>query len=74
MSTAITFLWVVGFLGNQSFPVFMQSFGPAGTFWIFAAGALLTIILVATQVPETKGRTLEQISSMWLRDRAHSQS
>jgi SP family arabinose:H+ symporter-like MFS transporter len=72
MSIAITFLWVVGFLGNQSFPVLMQSVGPAGTFWIFAAGALLTIILVATQVPETKGRTLEQISSMWRRE--HSQN
>jgi SP family arabinose:H+ symporter-like MFS transporter len=74
MSIAVTFLWIVGFLGNQSFPMFMHSFGPAGTFWIFAAGALLTIVLVATKVPETKGRSLEQISSMWLHDRAHSQS
>jgi MFS transporter, SP family, arabinose:H+ symporter len=68
MSIATTFLWVVGFLGSQSFPVLMQSFGPAITFWIFCAGALLTIILVGALVPETKGRTLEQISHLWIRD------
>lgn len=67
MSMATTFLWIVGFLGSQSFPVLMQSFGPAVTFWIFCAGALLTILLVSTLVPETKGRTLEQISHLWLR-------
>ena len=66
MSMATTFLWIVGFLGSQSFPVLMQSFGPAVTFWIFCAGALLTIILVGSLVPETKGRTLEQISRLWL--------
>jgi len=68
MSMATTFLWIVGFLGSQSFPVLMQSFGPAVTFWIFCAGALLTIILVGALVPETKGRTLEQISHLWIRD------
>ena len=66
MSIAITFLWIVGFLGNQCFPVMMQSFGPAVTFWTFCAGALLTIILVGSLVPETKGRTLEEISHLWL--------
>ena len=67
MSMATTFLWIVGFLGSQSFPVLMQYFGPAVTFWIFCAGALLTIVLVGTLVPETKGRTLEEISHLWLR-------
>jgi sugar porter (SP) family MFS transporter len=68
MSIATTFLWVVGFLGSQSFPFLLQSFGPAVTFWIFCAGALLTIILVGALVPETKGRTLEQVSRLWIRD------
>jgi SP family arabinose:H+ symporter-like MFS transporter len=72
MSMATTFLWIVGFLGSQSFPVLMQSFGPAVTFWIFCAGALLTVILVGALVPETKGRTLEEISHLWLRDRQRS--
>jgi SP family arabinose:H+ symporter-like MFS transporter len=73
MSMATTFLWIVGFLGSQSFPVLMQSFGPAVTFWIFCAGAMLTIILVGALVPETKGRTLEQISRLWLRNPQSSQ-
>jgi hypothetical protein len=36
-----------------------------GTFWIFSAGALLTVILVGWLIPETKGRSLEEITKLW---------
>jgi MFS transporter, SP family, arabinose:H+ symporter len=65
MSIATTALWVVGYLGNQSFPVMQKGIGSDGTFWVFSAGALLTIILVAWLVPETKGRSLEEITKFW---------
>eukprot|EP01018_Ginkgo_biloba_P008198 Gb_25440 [translate_table: standard] len=35
----------------------------AGTFWIYAAVAIFTLIFVALWVPETKGRALEEIQS-----------
>ena len=65
MSIATTALWLVGYLGNQFFPVMQKNLGSDGTFWCFSAGALLTIILVRLLVPETKGRSLEEITEIW---------
>ena len=69
MSIATTALWLVGYLGNQSFPTMQKRLGSDGTFWLFSAGALLTIILVASLVPETKGRSLEQITKFWTQEK-----
>ncbi|MGC1967039.1 MAG: MFS transporter, partial [Candidatus Acidiferrales bacterium] len=65
MSIATTALWLVSYLGNQLFPVMQKNLGSDGTFWCFSAGALLTIILVGWLVPETKGRSLEEITELW---------
>jgi MFS transporter, SP family, arabinose:H+ symporter len=65
MSIATTTLWLVCYLLNQIFPIMQQDIGPAGTFWCFAGGALITIVLVAWLVPETKGRSLEEITRFW---------
>jgi SP family arabinose:H+ symporter-like MFS transporter len=65
MSIATTTLWLVGYLLNQMFPIMQQGLGPAGTFWCFAGGALITIILVAWLVPETKDKSLEEITRFW---------
>lgn len=70
MSIATTALWLVGYLGNQLFPVMQKNLGSDGTFWIFSAGALLTIILVGWLVPETKGRSLEEITKLWTQEKA----
>lgn len=69
MSIATTALWLVGYLGNQLFPIMQKSLGSDGTFWCFSAGALLTIILVGLLVPETKGRSLEEITQFWTAQR-----
>ncbi len=42
--------------------------GSDGTFWLFSTGALLTVILVAWLIPETKGRSLEEITRFWTED------
>ena len=65
MSIATTALWLVGYLGNQLFPLMQKNLGSDGTFWCFSGGALLTIVLVGWLVPETKGRSLEQITKLW---------
>ncbi len=71
MSIATTALWLVGYLGNQMFPVMQKNLGSDGTFWVFSAGAMLTILLVGWLVPETKGRSLEQITQFWVQDQSH---
>jgi MFS transporter, SP family, arabinose:H+ symporter len=65
ISIATTALWLVGFLGNQLFPIMQKTLGSDGTFWIFSGGALLTVILVGWLIPETKGRSLEEITKLW---------
>ena len=65
MSIATTALWLVGYAGNQMFPIMRKHLGSDGTFWLFSAGALLTVILVGWLIPETKGRSLEEITKFW---------
>jgi SP family arabinose:H+ symporter-like MFS transporter len=74
MSIATTALWLVGYLGNQLFPVMQKTLGSDGTFWCFSGGALLTIVLVGWLVPETKGRSLEEITEIWAPPAALSSS
>ena len=70
MSIATTALWLVGFVGNQMFPIMQKHLSSDGTFWFFSAGALLTVILVGWLVPETKGRSLEEITKFWTEERS----
>lgn len=50
-----------------SFPVLMHRVGGAVTFWGFAVVSFLCIVFVYFFVPETKGISLEQIESNWLK-------
>ncbi len=50
-----------------SFPILINRLGGAITFWGFAAVSFLCILFVFFFVPETKGISLEQIESNWLK-------
>ncbi len=65
MSIATTAIWIFAYLANQFFPVLQSHLGSGGTFLVFACMAALNFIFVLTLVPETKGYSLEQISSLW---------
>jgi hypothetical protein len=43
--------------------------GSSGTFWLYAGIGVVTLIFCVVLVPETKGKTLEQIEGYWLHGR-----
>jgi SP family arabinose:H+ symporter-like MFS transporter len=69
MSIAAFTVWVCCYVVAQTFPMLNDSpaIGPALTFWCYAAVSFLSFLFVLALVPETKGRSLEQIEKMWTR-------
>ena len=61
VSVSVSALWIACFALTFTFPVMNRALGPAGTFWLYAAICLAGFLVVLATVPETKGRTLEQI-------------
>lgn len=67
MSIAAFTVWVSCYIVAQTFPMMNDSaaIGPAKTFWIYGGVSLLSFLFVLALIPETKGRTLEQIEKLW---------
>ncbi|CAN5560677.1 arabinose-proton symporter AraE [soil metagenome] len=70
MSVAVFSLWAAVFLVSQTFPILMGSIGNAFTFWIYMFMAICAFLFVWKMVPETKGKTLEEIESYWMEHEA----
>jgi len=65
MSVATVALWASCFLVSQTFPIMAESLGPAVAFLSYALMCLLAIFFIWRWVPETKGRSLEEIERSW---------
>jgi len=63
VSIAVSALWIACFVLTYTFPLLNQALGPAGTFWLYAAICLAGLAFVLLCVPETMGKTLEQIEA-----------
>jgi len=61
MSISVFFLWVACFGVSYSFPYLNASLNAAGTFWLYGAICLVALGVIAWRLPETKGKSLEQI-------------
>lgn len=57
--------WGANFLVSLSFPVMAGRLGSTATSFTYAAFGVLTLVFIIAKVPETKGRTLEEISKLW---------
>lgn len=67
MAVSIFLLWLACYLVSQTFPMLLEAIGPSKTFWVYGACSLLSFFFVLLMVPETKGRTLEEIQASWER-------
>ena len=72
MAVATVCLWVANFAVTQTFtmmdesPWLLATFHRAFPFWLYAALCGLSVLFVWGLVPETKGKTLEEIERGWL--------
>ncbi len=63
VSIATFALWGGNFFVSRFFPVLVENISAANTFFIFSGISVIALIFVLTMVPETKGKTLEEIES-----------
>jgi sugar porter (SP) family MFS transporter len=61
MALATFVLWIACFILTYTFPILNSSLGAAGTFWVYAGVCLLGFLFIVKNLPETKGKSLEEI-------------
>lgn len=71
MSICTVVLWLSDFTLSYTFPILTQNIGEGWTFMLYTAVTLLSAIFIWRVLPETKGKSLEQIERFW-KDRANS--
>jgi sugar porter (SP) family MFS transporter len=67
MGLATLILWFADFAVTLTFPIISDRFHPATAFWLYAAMCALDLVFMWFFLPETKGRTLEEIERGWLK-------
>ena len=65
MSIAGLALWVGTYLIGQLTPWMLENLTPAGTFFLFAFMCIPYLLIMWKKVPETTGKTLEEIETYW---------
>ena len=80
MAIAVAFQWIFNFIVSSSFvPMYNMTFGDMGDsfghFFVYALYGSICILaawFVSRLVPETKGKSLEQMSQLWARKKKKS--
>jgi len=65
MSIATLCLWLACILVTATFLSLVEAVGSSGAFWMYAAMSVLNLLFIARVMPETKGRSLEEIERSW---------
>ena len=65
MAIATVCLWCACYLVSQTFPMLVDSLGEAKTFYAYGVMCAVTLLFVWRVLPETKGKTLEEIEQGW---------
>jgi SP family xylose:H+ symportor-like MFS transporter len=72
LGLATFFLWLADYAVTQTFPIlnaqdswFVQHFNHAFAFYIYAAFCVVLVLVTVVWVPETKGKSLEEIEGSW---------
>ena len=72
MALATLSLWIGNFLVGQLTPLMLKDLGSSGTFWVFALCCSPALWITWKLIPETKGRSLENIEAYWKETANHN--
>jgi len=67
MSLAVVALWIGNFLLTYTFPAIKESLGWTLNFWLYAAICVIGFVVLYFKLPETKGKSLEEIEKLILK-------
>jgi SP family arabinose:H+ symporter-like MFS transporter len=67
MSVSTFCIWTGCLIVALTFPFLLATIGPSQTFWLYGACSAVTFLLVLVWLPETKGKSLEEIEKSWQR-------
>jgi len=71
MALAVAMQWVANYLVSWTFPILdknpylVDHFKHGFAYWIYGVMGVLAAVFMARMVPETKGRSLEQMETIW---------
>ena len=71
MSIAVAAQWVSNFLVSWTFPIMdkneylVNTFQHGFAYWVYGGMAILAALFIWKMVPETKGKTLEDMEKLW---------
>ena len=61
MAVSTFFLWAACFILTYTFPLLNEYLGASGTFWVYGGICVAGFLFIRSQLPETKGKSLEEI-------------
>jgi len=64
MAIATTALWIACFVLTYTFPILNKLLNASGTFWLYAFICFSGFLFILKKLPETKGKSLEEIEKM----------
>ncbi len=72
MALSIMVMWIADTIVGQLTPILLREFGTAYTFWFFSLFCLIAFVTVLKLLPETKGKSLEEIEDYWKSNKMRS--
>ncbi|WP_282080421.1 D-xylose transporter XylE [Aquimarina algiphila] len=74
MAVAVAAQWISNYLVSLTFPMMddnsylTEQFNHGFAYWVYGIMSLLAMVFVMKYVPETKGKTLEEMEELWKED------
>jgi SP family xylose:H+ symportor-like MFS transporter len=71
MAVAVAAQWIANYIVSWTFPILndnpylVKTFNHGFAYWIYGVMSVLAAVFMWKYVPETKGRTLEQMNALW---------